>query len=46
MADTPTHVDDARPDFIRLSAVTKRFGTAAPALDKISGVIRGGEIIN
>ncbi|ANY81057.1 multidrug ABC transporter ATP-binding protein [Microvirga ossetica] len=44
MADTPIHVDDARPDFIQLSDVTKRFGVAAPALDRVSGAIRGGEI--
>ncbi|MQW88785.1 ATP-binding cassette domain-containing protein [Sinorhizobium saheli] len=30
--------------FVRLTAVTKRFGTAAPALDAIEGVIMGGRI--
>ncbi|MCB9959022.1 MAG: ABC transporter ATP-binding protein [Rhodospirillaceae bacterium] len=35
----------AAPDLVRLEAVTKRFGTAAPpALDAVSGQIRGGEI--
>jgi ABC-2 type transport system ATP-binding protein len=31
-------------DFVRLDAVTKRFGEAKPALDQVSGSIRGGEI--
>ena len=32
------------PDLVRLEAVSKRFGTAPPALDAVSGHIRGGEI--
>ncbi|WP_011579478.1 MULTISPECIES: ATP-binding cassette domain-containing protein [Chelativorans] len=31
-------------EFVRLSDVTKRFGSAPPALDAVSGSIRGGEI--
>ncbi|MGO4569749.1 ATP-binding cassette domain-containing protein [Rhizobium sp. 2YAF20] len=31
-------------DFVRLDGVTKRFGEAKPALDQVSGSIRGGEI--
>jgi ABC-2 type transport system ATP-binding protein len=31
-------------DFVRLDAVTKRFDEAKPALDQVSGSIRGGEI--
>ena len=31
-------------EFVRLTGVTKRFGEAAPALNDVSGVIRGGEI--
>lgn len=31
-------------DFVRLDAVTKRFGQEKPALDQVSGAIRGGEI--
>ncbi|WP_028032372.1 ATP-binding cassette domain-containing protein [Chelativorans sp. J32] len=31
-------------EFVRLSDVTKRFGSAAPALDAVSGSIKGGEI--
>ncbi|AYG70073.1 MULTISPECIES: ATP-binding cassette domain-containing protein [unclassified Rhizobium] len=31
-------------DFVRLDTVTKRFGEARPALDQVSGSIRGGEI--
>jgi ABC-2 type transport system ATP-binding protein len=36
--------DEQKPDFIRLDGVTKRFGSAPPALDGVSGTIRGGEI--
>ena len=31
-------------EFVRLTGVTKRFGEAAPALNDVSAVIRGGEI--
>jgi ABC-2 type transport system ATP-binding protein len=31
-------------DFVRLDGVTKRFGQGKPALDQVSGSIRGGEI--
>ncbi|WEX08855.1 ATP-binding cassette domain-containing protein [Chelativorans sp. AA-79] len=31
-------------EFVRMSDVTKRFGSAPPALDAVSGSIRGGEI--
>src|SRR3546814_1069378 len=31
-------------EVVRLSEVTKRFGSAAPALDAVSGSIVGGEI--
>jgi ABC-2 type transport system ATP-binding protein len=31
-------------EFVRLSEVVKRFGSAAPALDSVSGSIAGGEI--
>ncbi|WP_085027547.1 ATP-binding cassette domain-containing protein [Ensifer aridi] len=40
---TPRTEIDAAP-FVRLSAVTKRFGAASPALDAIEGVILGGRI--
>src|SRR4051812_12283541 len=36
--------EESRPSFIRLDGVTKRFGSAPPALDAVSGTIRGGEI--
>lgn len=35
---------DGKPVLVRLDGVVKRFGTEAPALDGISGDIRGGEI--
>ena len=37
---------DVRPsvEFVRLSQITKCFGTAPPALDAVSGSIGGGEI--
>ena len=37
---------DVRPsvELVRLSQITKRFGTAPPALDAVSGSIGGGEI--
>ncbi|WEX75339.1 ATP-binding cassette domain-containing protein [Sinorhizobium numidicum] len=42
---TPGPVPDLGPDpFVRLSAVTKRFGAEAPALDAIDGTIAGGRI--
>ncbi|WP_309083718.1 ATP-binding cassette domain-containing protein [Chelativorans sp.] len=31
-------------EFVRMSQVTKRFGSAPPALDAVSGSIQGGEI--
>jgi len=31
-------------EFVRMAEVTKRFGSAPPALDAVSGSIRGGEI--
>jgi ABC-2 type transport system ATP-binding protein len=31
-------------DFVRLTDVTKRFGSASPALENTAGTIRGGEI--
>jgi len=31
-------------DFVRIMDVTKRFGSASPALDAVSGSIQGGEI--
>ncbi|MCD2183705.1 ATP-binding cassette domain-containing protein [Rhizobium sp. GN54] len=34
----------ATADFVRLDDVTKRFGPGKPALDQVSGIIRGGEI--
>jgi len=34
---------DSAP-FVRLTAVTKRFGRAPPALDGIDGIVRGGRI--
>ncbi|MBP2234575.1 ABC-2 type transport system ATP-binding protein [Sinorhizobium kostiense] len=34
---------DSAP-FVRLTAVTKRFGRAPPALDGIEGIVRGGRI--
>jgi ABC-2 type transport system ATP-binding protein len=33
-----------RAPYVELHAVSKRFGTAQPALDAVSGVVRGGEI--
>ena len=36
--------DRSTAEFVRLSQITKRFGTAPPALDAVSGSIRGGEI--
>ncbi|TWG91381.1 ABC-2 type transport system ATP-binding protein [Mesorhizobium sp. J18] len=36
--------NDTVDDFVRMRDVTKRFGSAPPALDAVSGSIRGGEI--
>lgn len=35
---------DGKPVLVRLAGVVKRFGDGAPALDDVSGDIRGGEI--
>lgn len=36
---------DSKPsEFVRLAGVTKNFGGSAPALDNVSGLIKGGEI--
>ncbi|MGO9420234.1 ABC transporter ATP-binding protein, partial [Roseiarcus sp.] len=43
MASAPIDVSPSA-DLVRLSDVTKRFGTAPPALDAVSGSIGGGEI--
>ncbi|MGO4385922.1 ATP-binding cassette domain-containing protein [Microvirga sp. 2YAF29] len=40
----PTSAIEDKPAFIQLKDVTKRFGSAPPALDGVSGAIRGGEI--
>jgi ABC-2 type transport system ATP-binding protein len=42
MSAAPESRDAA--DFVRLDNVTKRFGAAKPALDRVSGSVRGGEI--
>ncbi|MET0529726.1 MAG: ATP-binding cassette domain-containing protein [Microvirga sp.] len=44
LSQTPAYAAEDRPAFIQLSDVTKRFGSAPPALDGVSGMIRGGEI--
>jgi ABC-2 type transport system ATP-binding protein len=44
VTETPTSSAEEKPAFIQLTDVTKRFGAAPPALDNVSGTIRGGEI--
>ncbi|PRD40837.1 multidrug ABC transporter ATP-binding protein [Phyllobacterium phragmitis] len=44
MSARAAKAEHASADFVRLTDVTKRFGSAPPALDEIEGVIRGGEI--
>lgn len=44
MPETLTSAVEDKPAFIELMDVTKRFGSASPALDGVSGTIRGGEI--
>jgi ABC-2 type transport system ATP-binding protein len=44
VTETLPHAAEDKPAFIEFTDVTKRFGSAPPALDGVSGTIWGGEI--